>query len=119
MIIFFILNGKSVIEVVKENKKEMSSIDLRQTEESRSQDEDESDEEEEFNGNPFLKINVYSAAKDGLAIAMLTVLKGVEDVHLRNILVNQVRLLLICIVWSAFCSDLFSLQFKCQLFYDH
>lgn len=48
-------------------------------------------DQSEDDDNPFLRDNVYFAAKDGLAIALYTLLAGVKDENVQSSIINQVR----------------------------
>lgn len=48
-------------------------------------------DQSEDDDNPFLRDNVYFAAKDGLAIALYTLLASVKDDDVQCSIINQVR----------------------------
>lgn len=47
-------------------------------------------EQAEDDDNPFLRDNVYFAAKDGLSIALYTLLASVTDEDVQSSIINQV-----------------------------
>lgn len=50
-----------------------------------------SNKDAEDDDRPFLKSNVYFAAKDGLALAMYALLSSVDDEKIKNSIINEVR----------------------------
>lgn len=48
-------------------------------------------DQSEDDDNPFLRDNVYFAAKDGLAIALYTLLASVKDDDVQCSIINQVK----------------------------